>query len=905
MADIKINKDTGELAVPAENGGYRIYKSGEYKVDKTNNRVAVPSNGGFVMYDMPAPERPLFTAEGSKRALGLGTRASIEGLASPVTMVGDLINSTLNLPVHGANALFGTDLPTLPMASQSLNRTLVEDVGFPTEQSGTEMLFRAINTGGTGAMAGMSAGKAAAELLGAAPAVGQAFMTHPGSQTIGGITGATAAEGTRQGLQDTQIFENQTADKVAKSFLQLLAGVVGGTSGYLGSRAAVAGTKSALGTAQGLLDLTTKKGQERIAGQVLREASGDPTSLQARLSDIPPSRVPGVQPTTAQALGGDSQLSSLELAMANDPAYRHQFDMRTAQNQQARTQTLNALAPQGAGSVDDLANAIKQAWQQADDAGRQAILDAQQRAQQRITALGGTIDDQAAGNIIREELQTAYNQARTRTSSAYQSIDPAGTSNLSGTAVYDRVAPLVERYFANSTTGTPQELLPILARLRESRSMTLAGIDGIRQDLQNIAGQAQRSGNNRLASVAGQMADDIGSYADEAAAAGQGFTPEQAQAYQAARDLRRAQGETFERGQVGKVLDRGPYGELKTPDSAVPAELFFRGGGSPEATQQFIQAAGNRPRAVTALRDHIATRLRQSVTNADGTIDAARLARFQQEYGSALAPFPELRQGIANVAEAQAVVDQATLAQTTRQLEVRASPLNNFLTKNPADAVDSILMSKNSEVAASEVMQQFRNTPQAVDAFKRSVVEWFRGKIENAGVLPASGEQVQSFAKVKKIFDDKLPTLRRIFNADEMRSLQAFADQMATEARVTGAKPLGSNTFANLASRYMVERGTAGGIPIASTTGKPIPSLGWVFRPIDEAVRKNVTDALLNPQAAARMVGLANPLPINSLMQGLGLLARGTGIQTGLQAQQQIQRQNTSPESQMFLPSRK
>lgn len=902
MADIKINQQTGELAVPAENGGYRIYKSGEYKIDKTNNRVAVPSNGGFVMYDMPAPKQPMFTAEGSKRALGLGTRASIEGLASPVTMIGDITNTLLNLPVQGANALFGTDIPTLPLSSKALNRVLVEDVGFPTEQNATEMLFRAINTGGTGAMAGMGIGSGAATALNA-PKAAAALTTHPGSQVIGGITGGAASEGTRQGLQDTQIFENQDADAVAKSFLQLLAGVTGGTTGYLGSRALVAGGKAVAGTAQGLLDLTTKKGQERIAGQVLREASGDPTSLQARLSDIPPSRVPGVQPTTAQSLGGDSQLSSLELAMANDPAYRHQFDMRTAQNQQARTQALNALAPQGAGSVDDLANAIKQAWQQADDAGRQAILEAQQRAQQRITALGGTIDDQAAGAIIREELQTAYNQARTRTSSAYQAIDPSGTSNLSGTAVYDRVAPLVERYFANSTTGTPQELLPILARLRESRSMTLAGIDGIRQDLQNIAGQAQRSGNNRLASVAGQMADDIGNYADEAAAAGQGFTPEQAQAYQAARDLRRAQGEMFERGQVGKVLDRGPYGELKTPDSAVPAELFFRGGGSPEATQQFIQAAGDRSRAVTALRDHIATQLRQSVTNADGTIDATRLARFQQEYGAALAPFPELRQGIANVAEAQAVVDQATLAQTTRQLEVRASPLNNFLTKNPADAVDAILMSKNSEVAASEVMQQFRNTPQAVDAFKRSVVEWFNRKIENAGVLPASGEQVQSFAKVKKIINDKLPTLRRIFNADEMRSLQAFADQMATEARVTGAKPLGSNTFANLASRYMVERGTAGALPMVGMANKPIPSLGWVFRPIDEGIKRNLIDALLNPSAARRMVGLAAPLPIRDLYSGLAATARGLGVQ-GLLQGQGIMQQQQLPRGPMQPPDR-
>ena len=667
--------------------------------------------------------------------------------------------------------------------------------------------------------------------------------------------------------------------------MQLLAGFAGGTGGYLASRGVVNAGQSIKNTAQGIANMLTQGGREKIAGQLLREASGSPDTLASRLSSADAtSPVPGVKPTTAQALGGDTQISSLELAMRNDPAYRQAFDVRAAENQAARTGAIDAMIPAGAGSVDDLANGIRQAWLQTDDAGRQAILEAQQRAQQRIASLGQNIDQQAAGQIIREELQTAYDSARQQTNAAYRSIDPGNTSSFAGQQVYDRVAPLIEQYFANSTAGTPDDLIPILQRLRNSPNLTLAQIDAIRSDLGNIAGRAIQSGDRRLSSVASQMADDIGSYIDESAATGQGFSPEQAAAYQEARTLRRQQGDTFERGAVGATLKRGQFGE-QSPASTVPADLFFRGGGSPEAAQQFIAAAGGRPRALQAAQNYLSTMLRQNVTAADGTIDPARLARFQNDYSGALQAFPELRAGIQNVADAQAVVDQATLTQTARQAEMAGSPLNQFLTKNPTDAVATILKSQNSQAAVGRVMEQLRDNPASLAAFKRSVVEWFRGSIENAGVQPVSGEPFQSFAKLKSIMDNKLPTLRQIFTPAEIDVMQAFADQMGQEARVMGSKPLGSNTFANLASRYLVDRATNS---IAPMTGKNVssmtPGLSWLLRGTDVSIRDAINNALLNPGAASRMVEAASKIPTNSPVMALVALKRGLTGQLGIQA---------------------
>jgi hypothetical protein len=889
MTDIRINRDTGEVAIPDPSGGYRVYRKGDYKLDSANNRVAIPDGGGFVMYDLPKPKAPMFSDPG--RSLMLGTRQAIEGLASPLTMVADAANTLANLPIKGANALLGTEIPEFRSASGTLNQALTEGAGFPIERNDSERLGGAIIKGGSGALVtgGASALPALAK---SAPGLAAALRINPGSQVVGGMAGGAASEGTRQGLQDTQIFENETADTVAKGFLSLLAGVGAGGAGYLGSRAAVNTAAAGKNAAQGVIDLLTNKGRERIAGQLMREASGDPQSLASRLDDAAaqPPAVPGVRPTTAQALGGDTQLSSLELSMRGDPQRRAAFDARAAENQTARTAALDALSPAGAGSADDLAAGIKQAWAQADSEGQQAIIAAQNRAQERIAALGSNIDQQAAGRIIREELDSALSGARSRTGAAYRAIDPEGTANFAGGEIWQRVAPTIERYFANSTAGTPKELLPIVERLRNSDNLSFAATNAIRKELQGIAGKAAMTGDRQLSAAAGEMADGLASYVDDAAASGRGFSAEQAAQYQAARDLRRDQGQKFERGQVGAVLKKGPYGESRVPDSGVASELFFKGDGSPEAAQQFIAAVGDRPRAVQALQDHIATRLRQAATNADGSVNAGKLMQFQSQHAGALREFPELNARVANLAEAQAAVDQATLAQSARQAEMSGSPLNHFLTKNPTDAVASIIRSNNSEAAMTQAMDQLRGNPASLAAFKRSVVEWIKGQIETAGVQPVSGEPVQSFARLKRIMDTKLATLRKVFGKDEIKALEAAAKQMEQEARVTSAKPMGSNTFSNLASRYLVERSSNSTLPMMGGQSAVTPSLGWLLRGVDNQVRDSINDALLNPSDAARMVRSAQPIPTRDLVQELRQLGQGLASETGIQGMNEQQR---------------
>lgn len=55
MADIKVNYQTGDIALPQQGGGYRIYKKGEYRFNREQNMFAIPTDdGGWNFQDAPA-----------------------------------------------------------------------------------------------------------------------------------------------------------------------------------------------------------------------------------------------------------------------------------------------------------------------------------------------------------------------------------------------------------------------------------------------------------------------------------------------------------------------------------------------------------------------------------------------------------------------------------------------------------------------------------------------------------------------------------------------------------------------------------------------------------------------------------------------------------------------------------
>lgn len=184
----------------------------------------------------------------------------------------------------------------------------------------------------------------------AAQKVGPGFLNGAADLGIRSLGGAATGAATA-GLIDP----NSTA----------LGAGVGGALPVVGRGAALAG--NALGAT---VRPFYAAGQNRIAGDVLRDTAANPTNALAQLRGSSP-MVPGSMPTTAMA-AGDEGLAALSRTMQNaSPEYASALAARQTAQNQARTSALEGIA--GNTGKIDLAKAARDS---STGPMREAVLDA-------------------------------------------------------------------------------------------------------------------------------------------------------------------------------------------------------------------------------------------------------------------------------------------------------------------------------------------------------------------------------------------------------------------------------------------------------------------------------------------------------------------------------------------------
>lgn len=257
-----------------------------------------------------APQRGAM--ENIARQLGLTGRAAATGAASLPLMVGDVLNTGLNL-IPGVK---------LPSASQSF-QSLLTGVGVPTPETPTERVAQDVASAMTGVGATAKLAQAASPLLSAQARPALDLMT----QRLGMQTGASAAAaGAAGGVRE----------EGGGSGAQLTAGLLGGVLAPLVPQAAM----RAGSTIGELFKPMTQSGVQSTAGNVLSQLSRDRLRALQNLETYQPT-VPGSMPTTAGA-ARDYGLAGAERTLANiEPTGR--FAEVYAKNNAARNILLDKL----------------------------------------------------------------------------------------------------------------------------------------------------------------------------------------------------------------------------------------------------------------------------------------------------------------------------------------------------------------------------------------------------------------------------------------------------------------------------------------------------------------------------------------------------------------------------------
>lgn len=887
MDKIKVNQKTGQVAL-LKGSDYQVYEPSQYKWNTETGEYAFPTGEsdetGAPVFDIINPQITKTKEVKGPRAIGTTTQKYTDqeklpappigvdtnadkkddyflprgeseanwktkamGYANFIPFADEAISGVLALQHAGAAGGYGKAYDAIHpiVQARSGEAKRVDPAGF----LGGQLVGNALTLGVGPTVSGakyLAASKGPLSLIGRSARVGGLY---------GGVYGA--GEGDDLGARAANAAKGAAAGAVAGAAIP---GVP-------------AGVRAGAKTSGALLQPFTRAGQEQIAANTLRRVAGEDVSgLLAKPLEAP---VPGSLPTTGQQTQNYGLLAT-ENALTADPAIGAQLAERSAANNTARVQAINAQAPEGVGAAN-VQEAVRREMQRFTNATDDMISTATQRAQQALQQVGPQISSQDAGRIIRQSVQEAYDAHRGSVSQAYNAIDPDGSTSIDFRPVWTAIAPAITERFVERTGGMPQQLIPILQRLRNTENTSVRSADRIRKELYNISSQAGVSGDRDLASAATDIARAMESHLDEVASGATAgvLSTGQREQFALARTLRNNQGDLYESGAMGGAVDRGPYGRYTVQDSDVPGRLLS---GSPEAAQQLIGSVGQNPQAMQAARASLATSFRQAATRPDGGIDANAAQRWLTNNQEMLAQFPDIATAARQAIDQQRRVVGLTERQTDASRRIESSPVGQLLgDKNPDKVVLDILSGPTSVANTEGLLRTIGNDENAKNGLKRSIVDYLQSR--TTGQLNIQGDNNLAQNQYNQALGKLRPVMAKLFNAEELKALEAVGVDLKRQQLNSAARGVGSNTVHNLSTNNIIDQ-TAGSRAVNNPLAQALASYGpnWIYRASDQQIRQILGDALLNPDVAKGILSRRTP---KSIPTAPGLLGQRLPAITG------------------------
>ena len=783
------------------------------------------------------------------RAFGVTGRGLVEGAAALPGMVYDAAAVPVNL---AASAL---GLPTARRASQNVSAVL-DAAGVPTPENGPERLNYNVSNmvGGVGSTAFGPINALTSRVV---PAVGNMLATAPGAQ-LAGAAGAGVAQSAAQSL-------------AAPGWIEAPAAVAGGVLGAV----AVPLVRGAANAGAALVRPWTQAGAEEAAGAAILRSATTPRELEYNLTRYRSVPVAGSNQTTAEVVNDPGMFQLERTLRAGDPAQGGRFAILDAERDAARATSARFVEPTASGA-EDVNRAVRGSLTEAQQSAAALEARAQAAADERIAALGGRVDPQQAGTIIRQEFDAAYRQARGATREAYGAIgDLEVPLQPIGRAAFDAA----DRFYGPGGGAPPGAVTELLNEIRSTEGARV-GFDWwqrFRSRASTEAAVAAKAGDNRAAAVFSSIRDGADEALDAAAAAGRTASPEQAAALAAAQDARRVQASRFETGAADQMR-RTDYGRPVVPPAVVPG-TFFRGGVAGQASaQQFIASVGDSAQALEAMRGFVVDRLLATATRPDGAIDPTRLAAFQRQYGGALREFPQLANGIRNAEEAARLLAQARASGSNSIADAERGVARFFLNSDPERAIDRVLNSSARVQDMRALRDLVSSDEAATSGLRRSFIDaWLNRSTSTA--LDASNNFRMSPAKAENFWRANAEVARVLFRPHEVAMFDNIARDFASGNRVnTVGKAVGSNTFQNATTSYVLGQVTGGTIDPLLMERITGGTAGRVLRLIYGGAERQVQDllynAMLEPEVARALVSRASPRNLSIVT---GYLERTSG----------------------------
>jgi hypothetical protein len=297
----------------------------------------------------------------------------------------------------------------------------------------------------------------------------------------------------------------------------------------------------------------------------------------------------------------------------------------------------------------------------------------------------------------------------------------------------------------------------------------------------------------------------------------------------------RERARTFNQGVVGQILrTQGDRGNFRMGAGAVPGNIFRPGPGGFEAVQAFRHAAGNGGDA--QLRDAVAASARRYAQNENGTIDPARLARWQAAHADALRAVPHDVAGeFTNAARATEAI---AAAEQGRQAAVGAFREGGV--GRMADAGEAAV--------PGNIFRPGPGGHDTVQAFRRAVGDddEAMGALQDAVAVSARKYAQRPDGTIDP---DKFARWRTM-HADALRAVPGdVAERFADASRATAA--IDAAALARKAALDEYQQGAIGKLIGVSEPADVVKTVGGIFARNDAAgqMRRLAGETAKNPDA--------------------------------------------------------
>ena len=887
---------------------------------------------------------PLGVGPGNVEALRQGASAAVHGLAQVPGLLYDAAAAPQNLLAD----VTGQDWLRAAPAREHVEKGLAA-VGLPPEPTPT-LAHRIIeNTAAT--LPTLAVGPVAAAIADATPAISAASPTagnaarataavlQPAGEALSQAPVAQLAGGVGAGVGQDIAEQSGTTNPVVQAAGPLLGALTGAglTEGVTQAARALL-DPSELPTRMALTALTARSSdpaqtvktlldytpawEGASPGASLLDASGQPLlSLDTAGKPVSATLTPAetaalLDPAQVAKANPDATMESLRSTaeVLKDPgAFGLENDLRNldrsqagafmqnaAKRQDARVGVLDQIAPTGGPDASAVSDVLGQQQSQA-TAFDQALVQSQQQAlDQARAAMGpaGTVEN--TGPALQAAFDRLKAESGANVGALGAAVDPNGTTAIPTRSIKDAINAAADREYGLDPTLRPQGVSDMLARLAGGPTATFDELQNMRSAaLRQSQGWGQ-SADPSLGRVRAAAASAIHDAIVAAGESGDGFTPDQLDAWNQFRQAAQIHGARFGED-VGAKLSQSTYGRPDTGQATVPGQYFAPGPTGADRMGEFINtftdpATGQLdPAAKAAMQQHVAGQVGTLFDPATGAPKSADLSKFigESNYGPALrvaanGGFPELRQGVSSVdAATQAVADTgAQVAQNAA--DYQKSVAAKWLGADPQQAIQTVLSGRDRVQKMGQLVAQTQGSPDATAGLKRAYLD----ELGRQSLLPTpmgvGDARGASQAGAQNFWDANQDAAKVLFSPDEMTRIQAVNDNLASQVAYRAWPGTGSMTAANQSNLALLKNALMGQAPGALKTAATeaafdLPLVGKMIEGIAHVSLQRGIGQLyqlaLDPEAAAMALRQQSP---DTLARLAGRMAPAPGPPTAL-----------------------